>query len=99
MNRIMDENFFGGNNYLKLKGILGVMKQTHKAHNFMVLLERDQDGTYVASAPALKGCHSQGKTIDEAMANIKEAIELCLEVEKEFPRTEFIGIQQVQVRV
>tara|TARA_Y100000310_G_scaffold344266_1_gene456093 strand:- start:349 stop:570 length:222 start_codon:yes stop_codon:yes gene_type:complete len=70
-----------------------------KIHNFTVLIEKDEDGVFVGSVPALKGCHTQGKTIDELLKNIKEAIELCLEVQKDIPDEEFVGIQQVQVRV
>ncbi len=42
---------------------------------FIVTMERDEDGYYVVDCPSLPGCLSQGKTPDEAMANIKEAIE------------------------
>jgi len=70
-----------------------------KVHNFTVLIEKDEDGFYVGSVPVLRGCHTQGKTIDELLKNIKEAIELCLEVEKDVPKEQFIGIQQVQVNV
>jgi len=69
-----------------------------KVHNFTVVIEKDEDGVYVGSVPALRGCHTQGKTMDELLKNIKEAIELCLEVEKDVPREQFVGIQQVQVR-
>ena len=68
-----------------------------KINNFTVLIEKDEDGYYVGSVPSLKGCHTQGKTMDELLNNIKEAIGLCLEVEKEAPKEHFIGIQQVQV--
>ena len=70
-----------------------------KVHNFTVLIEKDEDGVYVGSVPALRGCHTQGKTIDELLKNIKEAIELCLEVDKDVPREKFVGIQQVQVQI
>jgi predicted RNase H-like HicB family nuclease len=50
---------------------------------FTVVVEQDEDGYYVASCPALKGCHSQGKTYKEAMKNIREAIELNVEVRRE----------------
>ncbi len=69
-----------------------------KVYNFTVLIEKDEDGYYVGSVPALKGCHTQGKTVDELLKNIKESIELCLEVEGEIPKEEFVGIQQVQVK-
>lgn len=70
-----------------------------QVYNFTVIVERDEDGYLVGSVPALKGCHTQGKTMDELLANVKEAIELCLEVEKELPKEEFVGIQQVKVEV
>lgn len=70
-----------------------------KIHNFTVLIEKDEDGYYVGSVPSLRGCHTQGKTMDELLNNVKEVIELCLEVEKETPEEHFVGIQQVQVRV
>ncbi len=50
-----------------------------KYYDFRVLLEPDEAGGYVASCPSLPGCYSQGETVEEAMANIKEAIELTLE--------------------
>jgi antitoxin HicB len=50
-----------------------------KAYDFKVILEPDEDGGYVVSCPALQGCYSQGKTVEEALKNIQEAIELCLE--------------------
>ena len=70
-----------------------------RIHNFTVIIEKDEDGYYVGSVPSLKGCHTQGKTIDELLKNIKEAIELCLEVEKDFEEENFVGIQQVQVEL
>ena len=69
-----------------------------KIRNFTVVIEQDEDGYYVGRVPAIKGCLTQGKTMDELLKNIKEAIELCLEVEKEVPEEQFIGIQQVQVK-
>jgi len=45
-----------------------------------VILQKDEDSYYVASCPALKGCHSQGRTKREALANIREAILGCFEV-------------------
>jgi predicted RNase H-like HicB family nuclease len=46
--------------------------------NFTILIEKDEDGTYIASVPALKGCHTQAKTVEELLSRIKEAVELCL---------------------
>lgn len=50
---------------------------------FKVVIEEDEDGGYVVSVPALPGCYSQGDTIEEALENIKEAIELYLEPDEE----------------
>ncbi|MFH1050488.1 MAG: type II toxin-antitoxin system HicB family antitoxin [bacterium] len=64
---------------------------------FQVIIERDEDGYYVAEVPALKGCHTQAKSYDELISRITEAIELCLEVESDFRQNEFIGFQKVLV--
>jgi len=61
-----------------------------KVFDFTVLIEKDEDGCYVGSVPSLKGCHTQGKTVDELMKNIKEAVELCLEAERKLPKDKFI---------
>ena len=63
---------------------------------FSVIIEKDEDGFFVASVPALRGCHTQAKSLDALMKRIKEAIELCLEVERP-ATTEFIGVQRVAV--
>ena len=47
---------------------------------FIVVIEQDEDGIYVASVPELQGCHTQAKKLGELNRRIKEAIELCLEV-------------------
>ena len=67
-------------------------------NEFSVVIERDEDGCYVASVPALPGCHTQAKSLDELMVRIKEAIELCLEVAEE-PASplEFIGVQRITI--
>ena len=62
-----------------------------------VTIDRDEDGVWVAECPSIPGCVSQGDTKDEALANIREAIELCIEVraEKGMPLT--IETRQVEV--
>jgi predicted RNase H-like HicB family nuclease len=64
---------------------------------FSVIIEKDEDGYFVGSVPELMGCHTQARSMDELMDRIKEAIQLCLEVEGEDVHTEFIGIQRVAV--
>ncbi len=51
-----------------------------------IVLEEEDDGTYSVHCPALKGCHSQGNTKEEALKNINEAIQLYLEVANEIAR-------------
>jgi len=66
---------------------------------FNVIIEKDEDGYYVASVPTLTGCHTQAKSLDELMERIKEAIELCLEVESgpEQITNDFIGVQKIYI--
>jgi predicted RNase H-like HicB family nuclease len=45
---------------------------------FTVLIERDEEGYYVATVPSLRGCHTQAKTLDTLMKRTREAIALCL---------------------
>lgn len=69
-----------------------------KKLNFTILIEKDEDGMYIASVPALKGCHTQTKTVEELIPRTKEAIELCLELEQnELLQNEFVGVQQVEI--
>ena len=63
---------------------------------FNVLIERDEDGYFVASVPELRGCHTQAKYLDVLIKRVKEAIQLCLEVEEPVSN-KFIGIQRVAV--
>ena len=61
-------------------------------------MERDEEGYYVASVPALPGCHTQARSLDKLRERIQEAIELCLEAKRETgAKTEFIGVQRVAV--
>ena len=65
---------------------------------FDVVIESDDDGYYIASVPQLPGCHTQARSLDEVSERIREAIELCLEVEGAPERSlEFIGIQRITI--
>ncbi len=66
--------------------------------DFNALIEQDEDGIYVARVPEIEGCYTQGKTLQEVLERIKEAIEVCLEADKEEVNPmRFVGIQRVQV--
>ena len=65
---------------------------------FTVVIERDEEGYYVASVPALRGCHTQAKTLDTLMKRVREVVELCIEDGKEGDHAlELVGIQQISV--
>ena len=65
---------------------------------FSVVIEKDEDGYFVASVPSLRGCHTQAKSLDALMKRVREAIALCLAVE-DTSSNEFIGVQRVSVTV
>lgn len=68
------------------------------ARAFNVIIERDAEGYYVATVPELRGCHTQAKSLDALMERIREAIELCLEVQgEELEPQEFVGVQRLLV--
>ena len=66
---------------------------------FTVIVEKDEDGFYVAEVPELRGCHTQARSLDELMERIREAILLCLEVEEQevLSPLQFVGVQRVAV--
>ena len=80
---------------------------------FKVLIEQDENGVFVASVPAIPSCHTQGDTYEEAVKNIEEAIELCLEVAKDdkqykekidftevtTEKSRFLGVVNIPIRL
>jgi len=73
-------------------------RNKRKLYNFTVLIEKDEDGFYVATVPALKSCYTQAKTLEELYPRIKEVIALCLE-EQQPQLMQFIGLQQVEFAI
>ena len=72
--------------------------QQPKKREFTVIVERDEDGFYVGSVLELVGCHTQARSLDQLMRRIREAIELCLEVQQEEgERCEFVGVQRIAI--
>jgi predicted RNase H-like HicB family nuclease len=78
-----------------------LVKMEGKSLNYTVLIEQDEDGIYIAKVPDIPGCYTQGKTIEQAMERIREAIQVCLEAEEleDVLPLKFIGIQQVEVKI
>ena len=64
---------------------------------FTVVIERDEDGYYVATVPVLRGCHTQAKNLDTLMKRVREVVELCLEDDEASPSLELVGIQQISI--
>ena len=65
---------------------------------FDVIVEKDSAGYFVASVSALPGCHTQAKSIDNLMGRIREAIELCLDVQGDaMELLDFVGVQRISV--
>jgi predicted RNase H-like HicB family nuclease len=72
--------------------------------HFPIVIEQDVDNVYIVSCPLFQGCHSYGKTIDDALSNIQEAIELCLEEQCQGEQQDetaniFIGIRDIELAV
>lgn len=66
-----------------------------------ILVEQDEDNFYIVSCPVFKGCHSYGSTIDEALVNIKEVIDMCIEEgkEKSSEINRFVGFREMQIPI
>jgi len=74
-----------------------------ETYRFQVIIEQDEDGWYIADVPALEGCHSQGRTFEEALANVREVIAMCVQemreegkpIEPHYP--EVVGIKTLEI--
>ena len=64
----------------------GMEREEMKKLHLPIIIEIDEDGYYIVTCPSFKGCHSYGETIDKALDNIREVIEICLEEKKNFLR-------------
>ena len=62
-----------------------------------IIIEMDEDGYYIVSCPLFKGCHSCGETIDEALDNIREVIDICIEETKLEGINKFVGFRELEV--
>ena len=68
-------------------------------YKFTVVVEKDEDGLYIASVPLLQGCYTQGKTYEEALENIKDAIKLHIEARQSLGEPVPIEVAIDEVRV
>ena len=79
----------------KFKNKGAIMKRKH----FPIIIEQDNDSVFIVTCPVFKGCHSYGSTIDEAIANISEAISCCVEDTIVDDSTQFVGIRDVEIAI
>ncbi|MBA1341085.1 MAG: hypothetical protein C5S40_03000 [ANME-2 cluster archaeon] len=70
------------------------MKSSSNKINLPIIVEKDEDGFYVVECPLLRGCYTQGKTLDEALTNIHEVIKMCLDDETEDAVSDIANIQE-----
>jgi predicted RNase H-like HicB family nuclease len=77
------------------------MRTKNKILHLPILVEQDEDNVFIVSCPVFKGCHSYGKTIDEALVNIKEVVDMCIEEEKEKVSeiNRFVGFREMQISI
>ncbi len=69
-----------------------------KKEEFHVIIEKDEDGYYVADVPELPGCHTQAKSLDQLMKRAEEVVSLYLEAQgKPKNKIEFVGVQRLAV--
>lgn len=74
-----------------------------KVLNYRVIIEQDEDGVFVASVPAIQGCHTQGDTYEKVLEHIEEAIMVCLEAREargiplDDTGIEFVGVKNITV--
>jgi predicted RNase H-like HicB family nuclease len=64
-----------------------------------IIIEADEDNVFIVSCPVFKGCHSYGKTVEEALDNIKEVIEMCLEETQIENLNRFIGFREMEISI
>jgi predicted RNase H-like HicB family nuclease len=69
--------------------------------HFPIIIEQDKDGVFIVECPVLNGCRSYGRTVDEALANIREAIEVCLMDESLDldNSTTFVGLRDLELAI
>jgi predicted RNase H-like HicB family nuclease len=68
-------------------------------YHLPILLEQDDDGVYIVSCPSFRGCHSYGHTVEEAMENIREVIEMCVQEEGPVTENKFIGFREIEFQL
>jgi predicted RNase H-like HicB family nuclease len=71
----------------------------NNSYHLPIVVEQDEDGVYIVSCPVFKACRSYGKTVDEALENIKEVIQMCLDEEQPENLNRFIGFREIEFQL
>ena len=74
-------------------------KKRLKKYHFPIVVEMDEDGVFIVSCPTFKGCHSYGGTIDEALENLRDVIEMCMEEQVTESVNQFIGVRDMEISI
>jgi predicted RNase H-like HicB family nuclease len=69
-----------------------------KTYHLPVVVEIDEDGFFIVSCPLYKGCYSYGKTIDEAIENLKEVVAMCVEEQPLEEVNKFLGVRELEFK-
>ena len=69
-----------------------------KTYHLPIVVEVDEGGFFIVSCPLYKGCHSYGKSIDEALDNLKEVIAMCVEEQPLEDSNKFIGVREIEFK-
>ncbi|MEO6732493.1 MAG: type II toxin-antitoxin system HicB family antitoxin [Ferruginibacter sp.] len=70
-----------------------------KTYHLPIVVEIDEDGIFIVSCPIFKGCHTYGKTIDEALDNLKEVLQMCIEEQPLQDGNKFIGVREMEFKI
>ena len=70
-----------------------------KKYHLPILVEIDEDGVFIVSCPLYKGCHSYGKNIYEALSNLKEVAEMCIQEQDAPDANQFIGVREMELTI
>jgi len=65
--------------------------------SYTVYIEQDEDGVFIGSVPSVPGCHTEGKTLDELITNLKEVVSLCTRNTDSGIQNKFVGVQNIEV--
>lgn len=90
-------------NFITKQHMGKIKKIKTTTYRFPVIIEKDEDGFFVADCPDLQGCHAQGRTLEEAITNIRDAIKLNLKILREekqdIPKVEPVSLSSLEVSI